>query len=121
MTLKQFKVKIGTKKEIIEYEDDLTFGEIESILSRNIDLSDPSKPKVNIPQYRMDVLCKVIKTAPFKTGDAVTIRNLKSATVNEIISGVMKDYPLGKFLQEWVMTFAGSLDENDPNMTSTTS
>jgi len=121
MAVKSFKIKLNGKKEIIEYEDDLTFGEIESILSRNIDLTDPSKPKVNIPQYRMDILCKVIKTAPFKTGDAVTIRNLKSATVAEIISGVMKDYPLGKFLQEWVMTFAGSLDENENDMTSTTS
>ena len=120
MALKSFEIDYNGEKTKIEYESELTFGEIESIINRSVDLTDFSKPKMNIPQYRMDILMKVIKTAPFKTGDAVTIRNLKSATVNEIISGVMKDYPLGKFLQEWVMTFAGSLDENAPNMTSTT-
>ena len=121
MALKTFNIDFNGEKAPIEYEDDLKFGELEAIVSRAVDLSDPSKPKVNIPQYRIDIIQKVLRKAPFKTGDAVTIRNLKSATVNEIISGVMKDYPLGKFLQEWVMTFAGSLDENDPNMTSTTS
>ena len=45
MAVKSFKIKLNGKKEIIEYEDDLTFGEIESILSRNIDLTDPSKPR----------------------------------------------------------------------------
>ena len=121
MALKQFKVKIGGKKEIIEYEDDLTFGEIESILTRSIDLSDPAKPQVNIPQYRMDILCKVIKTAPFKTGDAVALRNQKSGTVQQIISGVMKDYPLWRFLTDWVETFGGTEETEKNSTTFTTS
>lgn len=121
MVVKEFEIDYNGEKAVIGYEDELTFGEIESILNKSVDLSDISKPKMNIPQYRMDILLKVIRKAPFTVGDAVTIRNLKSGVANQIISGVMKDYPLGKFLTDWVATFAGSEGENQPPTTSTTS
>ena len=110
MVLKTFEIDFEGKKEKIEYESELTFGEIEAIINRSVDLTDFSKPKMNIPQYRMDILLKVIKTAPFKTGDAVALRNQKSGTVGQILSGVMVDYPLGKFLTDWVETFGGRED-----------
>ena len=110
MTLKSFEIDFEGAKSTIEYESELTFGEIESIINRSVDLTDFSKPKMNIPQYRMDILLKVIKTAPFKTGDAVALRNQKSGTVGQILSGVMADYPLGKFLTDWVETFGGRED-----------
>ena len=56
MALKTFQIDFNGEKAAIEYEDDLKFGEIESIVSRAVDLSDPSKPKVNIPQYRFQIL-----------------------------------------------------------------
>ena len=111
MTLKSFEIDFEGAKSTIEYESELTFGEIESIINRSVDLTDFSKPKMNIPQYRMDILMKVIRTAPFKTGDAVALRNQKAGTVQQIISGVMKDYPLGKFLTDWVETFGGKETE----------
>ena len=110
MALKSFEIDYNGEKTKIEYESELTFGEIESIINRSVDLTDFSKPKMNIPQYRMDILMKVIKTAPFKTGDAVALRNQKSGTVGQILSGVMADYPLGKFLTDWVETFGGRED-----------
>jgi len=121
MTLKSFEIDFEGAKSTIEYESELTFGEIESIINRSVDLTDFSKPKMNIPQYRMDILMKVVKTAPFKTGDAVALRNQKAGTVQQIISGVMKDYPLGKFLTDWVETFGGNEGENQPSTVSTTS
>ena len=121
MALKSFEIDFEGEKSTIEYESELTFGEIESILSKSVDLSDISKPKMNIPQYRMDILLKVIRKAPFTVGDAVTIRNLKSGVAKQIISGVMKDYPLGRFLTDWVETFAGNEGENPPSTASTTS
>ena len=119
MTLKSFEIDFEGEKTKIEYESELTFGEIESIINRSVDLTDFSKPKMNIPQYRMDILMKVIRTAPFKTGDAVALRNQKSGTVQQIISGVMKDYPLGRFLTDWVETFGGT-DETPQNSTNYT-
>ena len=121
MVVKEFEIDYNGEKAVIGYEDELTFGEIESILQKSVDLSDISKPKMNIPQYRMDILLKVIRKAPFTVGDAVTIRNLKSGVAKQIISGVMKDYPLGKFLTDWVETFAGNEGENQPSTASTTS
>jgi hypothetical protein len=121
MTIQTFEIDWEGAKETIEYEDDITYGQLESILSNCIDLSDVSKPKVNIPQYRFQILMKVLKKAPFKVGDAVAIRNLKAKTANEIMKGVMKDYPLAKFLGDWVETFTGSPIENEQDSQSTIS
>ena len=118
MALKTFQIDYNGEKAVIEYEDDLKFGELESIVSRAVDLSDPSKPKVNIPQYRIDIVQKVLRKAPFKTGDLVAIRNQPNSVITQIISGVMKDFPLGKYLGDWVETFAGSLPENEEDMKS---
>jgi len=119
MVLKSFEIDYEGAKATVEYESELTFGEIESIINRSVDLTDFSKPKMNIPQYRMDILLKVLKTAPFKTGDAVALRNQKSGTVGQIISGVMQDYPLGKFLTDWVETFGGKeTEQNSTNYTT---
>ena len=110
MAIKTFEIDYGDppKKEIMEYEDDLTFGELENIVNQSIDLSDVSKPKVNIPKYRMNILTKVIRKAPFPINDAVAIRNLKARTAKQIISEVMKDYPLMRFLEDWMVTFVGT-------------
>lgn len=108
MVIQSFEIDWDGKKEIIEYEDDLTFGELESILNNSMDLTDITKPKVNIPQYRQTVLLKVIRKAPFPVGEAVAIRNLKSSVAKQIIAGVMKSFPLAKFLEDWMETFIGT-------------
>ena len=114
MAINTFEIDYKDAKESIEYTDELTFGELEAVLNNSCDLTDLNKPKINIPQYRMDILCKVITKAPFEIGSAVAIRNLPANTVGQIISGVMKDYPLGKFLTEWMKTFSG--DQNETNI-----
>ena len=121
MTLKSFQIDWEGQKETVEYEDDLTFGELEAILSNAIDVTDITKPKVNIPQYRMAIMLKVLRKAPFKTGDAVAIRNLKSSVAKKVMKEVMKSFPLAKFLEDWVESFTGSLTETDSSITSTTS
>lgn len=121
MALKSFQIDWEGNKETVEYEDDLTFGELEAILSNAIDVTDITKPKVNIPQYRMAIMLKVLRKAPFKTGDAVAIRNLKSSVAKKVMKEVMKSFPLAKFLEDWVESFTGSLTETDSSITSTTS
>ena len=56
----------------------------------------------------MNILTKVIRKAPFPINDAVAIRNLKSGEAKQIISEVMKDYPLMQFLEDWMVTFVGT-------------
>ena len=105
MAVKSFKIDWEGKKEVIEYEDDLTFGELENIVNQSVDLTDVAKPKVNIPKYRMNILTKVIKAKQAKS----------------IISEVMKDYPLMRFLEDWMVTFVGTQDLTSLPTESTTS
>ena len=108
MAIISFEIDIEGKKEIIEYEDDLLFGELEAIVNVSVDLSDVTKPKVDLPKYRMNILTKVLIKAPFPIDDATSIRNLKAKTAKQIISEVMKDYPLMRFLEDWTVTFVGT-------------
>ena len=115
MALKTFEIDWNDgEKATIEYEDDLTFGELEAIINQSIDLTDVAKPKVNIPVYRKNILTKVITKAPFRTGDINVINGLKSKQTKKIISEVMKDYPLMQCLEDWMVTFVGT-----PQVTST--
>ena len=107
MTIKSFDFDNNGTPSTIEYEDDITFGELEAILQNCIDLGDISKPKVDIPKYRYQILLKVLRKAPFPVGDSTAIRNLKNTQANTIMREVMKDYPLVKFLEAWVETFTG--------------
>ena len=121
MVIKTFEIDMDGKKEVIEYEDDLTFGELENVVNQSVDLSDVTKPKVNLPKYRMNILTSVLRKAPFPTNDANAIRNLKNKVVKQIISEVMKDYPLMRFLEDWMVTFVGTPEATSLPTESTTS
>ena len=121
MVIKTFEIDIDGKKEVIEYEDDLTFGELENVVNQSVDLSDVTKPKVNLPKYRMNILTSVLRKAPFPTNDAGAIRNLKAKVAKQIISEVMKDYPLMRFLEDWMVTFVGTQETSSLPTVSTTS
>ena len=121
MVIKTFEIDWEGKKEIVEYEDDLTFGELENIVNQSVDLSDVTKPKVNLPKYRMNILTSVLRKAPFPVNDEVAIRNLKAKTAKQIISEVMKDYPLMRFLEDWMVTFVGTQETTNLPTESITS
>ena len=121
MTLQTFKITWEGKKELIEYEDDLTFGELEAILANAVDLSDVTKPRVNLPEYRQAILLKTLRKAPFKVGDVVTLRNLKSSVVNDVLRGILKSFPLSKFLEQWMGSFIGDTSDLKIEEITTTS
>ena len=123
MVLKDFNIDWEGKQETIEYEDDITFGELENILNKCLDLSDVQKPKVNIPLYRQLILTSVLRKAPFPIKDTSAIRNLKISQAKTIMKEVMKSYPLMKYMEEWVETFVGEIENttNEQNQYTTSS
>ena len=121
MTIQSFEIDYEGEKKLIEYEDDLTFGELEAILNECLDLSDVTKPKVNLPKYRQSILLKTVKKAPFEVGNLSTLRNLRTSVVNQVLKGVLKDYPLVRFLEDWVRTFVGNEDLSISEVSTTSS
>ena len=121
MTIQSFEINYEGGKETIEYEDDLTFGELEAILNQCLDLSDVTKPKVNLPQYRQSILLKTVKKAPFEIGSLPALRNLRTSVVNQVLKGVLKDYPLVTFFEDWVRTFVGNEDLSISEVSTTSS
>ena len=121
MTLKNFTIKWEGKKEVIEFEDDLTFGELESILAESVDLSDVTKPRVNLPAYRQAILLKTLRKAPFKVNDLNELKNLRSSVVTDVLRVVLKSFPLSKFLEQWMASFIGDTSDLKIEEITTTS
>ena len=119
--IKSFTIDYEGAKEQVQYEDDITFGELEGILNQCLDMTKVNEPQVNLPLYRELILTTVIVKAPFETRDTAAIKNLKSSVAKKIMKEVMKDYPLAKYLEEWVETFVGEDIQEQVNQFTTSS
>jgi len=118
MTIKSFEIDWEGRKETIEYEDDITFGEMNSILRISIDLTNITAPKVNIAEYQLNILQKTLRKAPFNFKNIGDIRSLKRKQASKIISRVMLDYPLADCLEDWMTSFVGSGEASNLNLVS---
>ena len=108
MVIKSFEVCYKGNKETIEYETELSFGETEAIINTAIDLTDIQKPKVKIGPFRINILMKTLRKAPFQFKSDQFVKALPNKLVNNILDHIMQAYPLVNFLGDWMTSFMGS-------------
>jgi|TARA_R110002020_G_scaffold130704_2_gene292310 hypothetical protein len=120
MALIPVKIIYNDKEDTIEFEDSLTFGETESLISGSVDLTDISKPKIDLSKYRMNLLVLTIKKAPFKIGDITTIKMLDSKVVKGMLKEITKIHPLSTYIEDWMETFQTYEDQSSSDTQSTT-
>lgn len=107
MTLKSFTIKYNDKEEQIDYEDDISFGDVEYVLKICTDLSDLLKPKVDIAAYRINIIARALRKAPFAINDFTAIEKLPRKVGKEIADKIMADYPLIFMLADWMQSVLG--------------
>ena len=120
MTLIPINIIYNGKPAVVEFEDSLTFGDTETLIGNSVDISDVTKPKIDIQRYRLNLLLLTIKKAPFKTGDIMTIKMTDSKIIKSILKEIVKIHPLTTYIEDWMETFMSSADLNDLNIPSTT-
>jgi hypothetical protein len=108
MALISIKITYKDKEEIVEFEDSLSFGETEKLISDSVDLSDVTKPKIDLARYRMNLLVMTIKKAPFKTGDITTLNMMDGNIVRAMLREIVKIHPLTTYIEDWMETFISS-------------
>ena len=108
-SIKSFTIDWEGRKEVIEYETEIEFGAMEDIIKASINL-DTFKPKVNVQEYRMQILRRVLRKAPFDYSDPRSIRKVKAKYIKPIIMEVMEDYPLALTGEDLMPTLLGSED-----------
>ncbi len=113
MSLKTFEIEWNNQKTEIEYDDDISFGKMETILKKCVDLKNVAQPEVNISEYRRMILMNVLTKAPFPTHDPIAISNIPRKVAEKIIGEVMNDYPLATSLEGWMTSFLGSVNLKD--------
>ena len=113
MVLQSFEIDFKGKKETVEFETELSFGDTELIINKSVDLTDVNKPKINIANYRKLLLLKTIRTAPFTFKNEQQINAVPNKTMNIVLENISKEYPLVNFLGDWMTSFMGSVEESD--------
>lgn len=121
MALIPIKITYKDKEEVVEFEDSLNFGETEKLINDSVDLSDVTKPKIDLARYRMNLLVMTIKKAPFKTGDITTLNMMDGNIVRGILREIVKVHPLTTYIEDWMETFISSeaLRSSDTQSTTT--
>ena len=108
MALVPIKITYKDKEEIVEFEDSLNFGETEKLINDSVDLSDVTKPKIDLARYRLNLLVMTIKKAPFKTGDITTLNMMDGNIVRGMLREIVKVHPLTTYIEDWMETFISS-------------
>ena len=120
MTLIPIDITYNGKPAVVEFEDSLTFGDTEMLIGNSVDISDVTKPKIDIQRYRLNLLVLTIKKAPFKTGDVTTIKMTDSKVIKSILKEIVKIHPLTTYIEDWMETFMSSQDMSNLDIPSTT-
>ena len=120
MTLIPIDITYNGKPAVVEFEDSLTFGDTEMLIGNSVDISDVTKPKIDIQRYRLNLLVLTIKKAPFKTGDVTTIKMTDSRVIKSILKEIVKIHPLTTYIEDWMETFMSSQDLTSLDTQSTT-
>jgi len=108
MTLIPINITYNGKPAVVEFEDSLTFGDTELLIGTSVDLSDVTKPKIDIQKYRLNLLSLTVKKAPFKTGDINIIKMQDSKIIKSILKEIVKVHPLTTYIEDWMETFMSS-------------
>jgi len=112
MTLKTFVIDWKGGKETIEYEDDIAFSVMEQIIKTTVDLRELTKPRIDVAAYRFQVVLAALTKAPFNFKKPDELKRLGRKVAEQIVSGVIKDYPLVFSLGGWMTSLLGSVEEN---------
>jgi hypothetical protein len=107
MALKPIKITFNDKDEIVEFEADLTFGETETLISSSVDLTDVTKPKIDLSKYRMNLL-------------TTTIKMLDAKVVKHMLREITKVHPLATYIEDWMETFQVFEEETSSSTQSIT-
>ena len=108
LAIKSFNITYNGKEEEIQYEDDINFGIMEGVLRNTVNDSNPVETKINLGEYRIQILQAVLRRAPFDTKGIGAIKNIPHKVANEILKHIMEDYSLDNFLEGRLRTLLSS-------------
>tara|TARA_R110002020_G_scaffold475706_2_gene711837 strand:- start:629 stop:1042 length:414 start_codon:yes stop_codon:yes gene_type:complete len=120
MALIPINITYNGKPAVVEFEDSLTFGDTETLIGASVDLSDVTKPKIDLPRYRLNLLSLTIKKAPFPVGSTTAIKMQDSKIIKSILKEIVKVHPLTTYIEDWMETFMSSEEMTNLDTQSTT-
>jgi len=108
LAIKSFHIQYNGKEEEIQYEDDINFGVMEGVLRNTVNDSNPVETKINLSEYRLQILGAVLRRAPFDYKGIGAIKSIPHKIANEMLKHIMEDYSLDNFLEGRLRTLLSS-------------
>ena len=98
------------KEEEIDFNENLSFGAVEDIMSKNINLDEimQGKATVNIPGYNVAITVAAITKAPWELGNVRVFRNLPLKVGRSVVMEATKLYPLQDSVLSWIQAVEGT-------------
>ena len=104
MAIKTFQVMIRGQDTTIEYEDEMSFGEMRKIFRNAIQIqaSDSGARTINVmpDEFAVSVVMAAIKKPEIYKGNVTEFEKLPTKTALKIIKGICKAYPFADFLED---------------------
>ena len=116
--MKTVHIEYEGKKIPIKLNDELSFGELDDIVNKNIKADNimNGQIKIDIVNYRYQLALAVIKEAPWKVNDLRALKDLPLKTGRQVVKEAAKLFPLKDCLLDWVSTFAGEMTPEQKKM-----
>ena len=110
----EIEVEYEGKPEKVMLDDNLTFGELEDVISRFVKTGEILRGSIDIDvsAYNMAITVLTVKKAPWKLGDEKALRALPVKEGRKVVREATKMYPLQDSLLEWVAAVQGG-DESE--------
>jgi len=120
--MKIVKVPYKGAQVDIKLNDDITLGDLDDIVSKNVktDRIMQGDIKIDLVNYRYQLALTVIDEAPWKVHDLQALKNLPLKTGRAVVKEAAKLFPLKDSLLDWASTFSGEMTPEQKALMSQT-
>ena len=108
MPIKSFEIDYNGRKETIEYETRIPYGDLDKVLRATVNAKNPIEPTVDLHEYRIQILQQVLRKAPFDYKNIGELKKQDWTVIDEIQKHVMKEYGMTSFLEGLTQSLLGS-------------
>lgn len=95
----------------IELNDEISFGDLDDIVSKNVktDRIMQGDIKIDLVNYRYQLALSVVTKAPWKIHDLKALKDLPLKTGRAVVKEAANLFPLKDCLLDWASTFSGEM------------
>ena len=115
MAVQTFEIELNGQTQVVEYEDEMSFGEMRKIFRNAIQITATETGARNInvmpDEFAVSVVMAAIRKPEIYKGNVTEFEKLPTKTALKIIKEICKSYPFADFLEDMAEAMGTSKDQ----------